>query len=121
VATFNQVVNQYDPNALQVDPEIATEAWATMTVFGAALKAGHSGNGKVTDADLLKGLHTFSNQTFGGLTPPLTYTQGPTANPPLCAYGAKVSNGQYVLLNGGNRRCSTLAEAEKIQSIQSGG
>jgi branched-chain amino acid transport system substrate-binding protein len=116
VKTFNQVMAQYDPSALKVNPAGATNAWATMTVFAAGATAGHMGDNP-TSAQLVAGLNTINNETFGGITPPLTYTNGGNLIPPLCVHAAQVTNGQFKLLNGGNTICTTAAEATKLHSI----
>jgi branched-chain amino acid transport system substrate-binding protein len=41
---------------------------------------------KPTAADVLAGLYTINHDTFGGLTPPLTYTTGKPTTTPLCYY-----------------------------------
>jgi branched-chain amino acid transport system substrate-binding protein len=119
VATFNQVIKQYDPAGLTVAPIIATQAWDTMVVFAAGAKAGKVGD-TPTSAQLVAGLQTIKNDTFGDLTPPLTYANGANAQPPTCAYGAKVAGGQYSLLNSGQRLCTSSTEAVKLFKIQRG-
>jgi branched-chain amino acid transport system substrate-binding protein len=116
IANFNKVINQYDPSGLQVNPVVATMAWDTMLVFAAGAKAGHLGDNP-TPAQLISGLGTINNETFGGLTPPLNYANGGNVVPPLCPFGAKIANGQFQLLNGGNRLCTSTAEAEKLHNI----
>jgi hypothetical protein len=71
-------------------------------------------NGTPTSAQLVAGLQTITNNDFGGLTPPLTFSNGGNLTPPLCVYGAHVVNGQYALMNGGKALCTPKALAVKI-------
>jgi branched-chain amino acid transport system substrate-binding protein len=113
IANFNQVLQKYDPGYLSANPAAATEAWVIGTVFATALKNGHVGDNP-TSAQVVAGLQTISNDTFGGLTPPLTFANGGNLTPPLCVYGAHVVNGQPALLNGGKQLCTPKALAVKI-------
>jgi branched-chain amino acid transport system substrate-binding protein len=87
-----------------------------MTVFAAGAKAGNLGDNP-TSAQLVTGLQTINNETFGGITPPLTYANGGNLTPPLCVHAAQVTNGQFKLLNGGQPICTTAAEANKLHNI----
>jgi branched-chain amino acid transport system substrate-binding protein len=81
--------------------------------MGAAAKAANFG-GNPTAQQMKAGLNTINNDTFGGLTPPLTYANGANLQVPTCAYEIKVgSNGQFALLNGGKPACVPYAEVEQ--------
>jgi ABC-type branched-subunit amino acid transport system substrate-binding protein len=121
VATFNQVMNKYYPSLFKSEAiGAATEAWAAMTVIGAAAKLGNLGSNS-TPAQMIAALHTIPNgETFGGITPPLDYGNGGNLQPPTCAYAAQVSQGKFQLLNGGSRECVPFSEAQAIYNIQNG-
>jgi branched-chain amino acid transport system substrate-binding protein len=121
VATFNQVMHQYYPSLFKTEAiGAATEAWAAMTVIGAAAKLGNLGSSS-TPAQMTAALHAIpKGSTFDGVTPPLDYANGGNLQPPTCAYAAKVSQGQFQLLNGGSRICVPFSEAQAVYNIQSG-
>jgi branched-chain amino acid transport system substrate-binding protein len=54
---------------------VATIGWAAGTVFGTVAKAAHLTPSSSTSV-LIAALDKVSNDTFGGITPPLTYTAG---------------------------------------------
>ena len=70
---------------------------------------------------LVAGLDTFNGDTFGGLTPPLTYANGGNLQIPVCPYIVKVANGAFQLLNGGQRLCVPSAEVAKAFQIAAAG
>jgi branched-chain amino acid transport system substrate-binding protein len=113
IATYNQVMQQYDPDALVNNPVIATQAWAIMQVFAGAAKAANLGP-NATYAQLVSGLQTIKNDTFGGLTPPLTYANGGNLQPPTCGYIIKRDGSNWALLNNGQLLCVPYATATAI-------
>jgi branched-chain amino acid transport system substrate-binding protein len=119
IQNYINVMKQYDPAALNGatgSQEAATEAWASMVVLGAAAKAGNVGPTS-TPADLVRGLQTINGDTFGGLTPPLNYANGGNLNVPVCPYVVKVSNGQWQVLNNGQRLCIPSSEVSEAFHI----
>jgi branched-chain amino acid transport system substrate-binding protein len=71
----------------------ATIGWAAGTVFATVAKtAGLTPSSSQTD--IIAALDTVKNDTFGGLTPPLTYTAGKAAQVP-CSFVAGISNGKW--------------------------
>jgi hypothetical protein len=106
---MDKAILQYDPQAFAVDPTSAVDGWVTMTVLGAAAKAGNLGD-HPTSAALEAGLNTIKNDTFGGLTVPLTFANGAEVNPPNCDYWVKVNHGQFQVLNQGQPECVPVAE-----------
>lgn len=77
---------------------VASVGWATGVVFGAAAEAAHLTPSSPASA-LVTGLDTIKNGTFGGLTPPLTYTAGKPTQVP-CSFIAGISNGKWTEPNG---------------------
>jgi branched-chain amino acid transport system substrate-binding protein len=115
-------MKQYDPAALggSGSIEAATEAWASATVMGAAARAAHFGS-TPSPQEMIAGLNTIKNDTFGGLTPPLTYANGANLQVPTCAYELKIVRGQYQLLNGGKPACLPYAEVAQGYKLSRGG
>jgi branched-chain amino acid transport system substrate-binding protein len=104
IATFNQVMQQNDPSALHTVPLIAALVWATMEVFAAGAKAANLGN-NATPQQLISGLNTISNNTFGGLTPPLTFSNGGNL---------KVTNCTYVIYKGTDKSWHVLQNGSSV-------
>jgi branched-chain amino acid transport system substrate-binding protein len=108
VNTFLAAMQQSHVN-WQGYPAAAVEAWASGEVFAAAVEAGHLGN-NATPAQLAAALDTFSNQTVGGLIPPLTFTNGNRTVP--CGYGYESLNGQWQYPTGlGNKLVCTSSSS----------
>jgi branched-chain amino acid transport system substrate-binding protein len=71
----------------------ATIGWAAGTVFATVAKtAGLTPSSSQTA--VIAALDTVKNNTFGGITPPLTYTAGKAAQVP-CSFVAGISNGKW--------------------------
>jgi branched-chain amino acid transport system substrate-binding protein len=83
-------------------------AWASAQIFAAAAKS-LPAPGTATSADVLKALRGLpKNDTFGGLTPPLTYSASGGANPAVtCFFMIKLDNDAYSQLNNGATTCQT--------------
>ena len=71
----------------------ATIGWAAGTVFATVAKTA-SLTPSSSQTDVIAALDTVKNDTFGGLTPPLTYTAGKAAQVP-CSFVAGISNGKW--------------------------
>src|SRR3954469_23616913 len=69
----------------------ASQGWASAIVFEHA--AAHVG-AHPTSAQILAGLWSMHNETFGGLTPPLTFVQGKAASDAKCSFAMQVKNGR---------------------------
>lgn len=70
----------------------ASKAWAAAKVFEAAVKkAGKN----VSSESLIKALYSFSGETFGGLTVPLTFTPK-GSRPASCGFSMRAVNGKWV-------------------------
>ena len=61
----------------------------------------------VTEAQLLAGLYKIKDQTFGGLTPPVSYGPAGSPHPQIpCYYIFTVKNGKYVAPTGLRTQCA---------------
>jgi branched-chain amino acid transport system substrate-binding protein len=85
----------------------ATIGWAAGTVFATVAKTANL-TPSTPQADVIAALDTVNNNTFGGLTPPLTYTAGKAAQVP-CSFVAGISNGKWTEPNGLKTVCMPAA------------
>jgi branched-chain amino acid transport system substrate-binding protein len=88
-------IAKYSPSVASSDGygAVATIGWAAGTVFAAVAQAAHLTPSSSTSV-LIAALHQVSNDTFGGITPPLTYTAGkPTSVP--CSFLESIKNGNW--------------------------
>jgi branched-chain amino acid transport system substrate-binding protein len=58
-----------------------------------------------TSAAIIDGLHQVKDDDLGGLTYPLTFTEGQPAPRVVCWYGVRIAEGSFVADNGGQRKC----------------
>jgi branched-chain amino acid transport system substrate-binding protein len=89
VKEFRDAYATYAPN----DPLTpnASQGWASAIVFQQA--AAHVG-ATPTSAQILAGLWSMRNATFGGLTPPLTFLKNKPAPDARCSFAMQVQNGR---------------------------
>lgn len=88
-------------------PNLAFDAWSGLNVFAAA--AGQvASSATATPQDIYNGLYAMHGSTLGGLTVPLTYTQG-KPNPINCIFLIKADHGQLSVLLNGQPACQTPA------------
>jgi branched-chain amino acid transport system substrate-binding protein len=89
VAEFRQAYQTYAPD----DPLTpnASQGWASAIVFQHA--AEHVG-AHPTSAQILAGLWSMHNETFGGLTPPLSFVRGKGAPDAKCSFAMQVQDGK---------------------------
>ena len=103
--TMQKAIAKYAPSVLK-NPDygqIGIIPWVTGAVFAEIAKTGNIGPSS-TSADIVKALATVKNNTFGGLTPPLTYTAGkPTSVP--CGYIVGIKKGKFVEPQGLKLSC----------------
>jgi branched-chain amino acid transport system substrate-binding protein len=88
-------ISKYSPSVLTSASfgATATIGWAAGTVFATVAKtAGLTPSSSQTA--IIAALDTVKNDTFGGITPPLTYTAGKPAQVP-CSFVAGISNGKF--------------------------
>jgi branched-chain amino acid transport system substrate-binding protein len=69
------------------------EAWVSGLMLTKAVQLGHP-SATITSKEILAGLHSFKNQTLGGMAPPLTYTAG-KVNTTDCWFWLGTKNGQF--------------------------
>jgi branched-chain amino acid transport system substrate-binding protein len=88
-------ISKYSPSVLTSAAfgATATIGWAAGTVFATVAKtAGLTPDSSQTA--IIAALDTVKNDTFGGLTPPLTYTAGKAAQVP-CSFVVGISSGKW--------------------------
>ena len=85
----------------------ASIGWAAGLVFGYAAEKEHLTPSSPSTA-VITGLDTISSNTFGGFTPPLTYTAGKPAQVP-CSFIAGISNGKWTEPIGLKTECMPAA------------
>jgi branched-chain amino acid transport system substrate-binding protein len=93
-------IAKYSPSVTtsQAFGAVASIGWAAGLVFGYAAEQEHLTPSSPSTA-VTTGLDTITNNTFGGFTPPLTYTAGKPAQVP-CSFIAGISNGKWTEPNG---------------------
>lgn len=77
--------------------------WMDGQLFGKALAAS---SGEPGPQQVLEGLWTIRNDTFGGLTGPLTFVKGKNPRPPVCMFIVRIVNGKYTSPDGPKPLCS---------------
>jgi branched-chain amino acid transport system substrate-binding protein len=87
--------------------------WIGGELFEAAAKAANIGPNS-TSADVKKGLYSLKGETLGGLTPPLTFSEG-KATQLNCWYTIGIANGQFTAPNGSNYQCASPAAVAAIE------
>jgi branched-chain amino acid transport system substrate-binding protein len=99
---------------------VANVVWASAQVFAKAItNAGVPAGTAVTRNDVIRGLSMFNNETLGGISPPLTYSNGTTPNPQItCFYLYKsvntVAGLEMIPSSAMKLSCQTLAQANAI-------
>jgi branched-chain amino acid transport system substrate-binding protein len=83
------------------------QAWAAIQLFEAAAKAGVPAGGTPTSTEILKGLYSLKADTLGGLTIPLTFTQGAPATLPQCWFTEGFSDGKFAAPDGLKTACTS--------------
>jgi branched-chain amino acid transport system substrate-binding protein len=98
--TMQAAIQKYSPSVV-TSPSFGATAvigWAAGTVFASVAKS--AGLGPDSSAtSLAQALHKVSNDTFGGITPPLTFPAGKAATVP-CSFVAGIKNGNWAEPNG---------------------
>lgn len=77
--------------------------WASLQLFALGAKAGHLG-ATPTTTELKNGLWSLKNETVGGLSAPVTYSQQ-HGNSIRCFFELAIQNGQYVAPVGTKQFC----------------
>jgi len=88
-------IAKYSPSVTssQAFGAVASIGWAAGVVFADAAEQGQLTPTTPATA-VITGLDTIKNDTFGGFTPPLTYTAGKPAQVP-CSFVVGISNGKW--------------------------
>ena len=86
------------------EPLLAPDAWASGLMFQEAVKLSGA-TGVPTSADVLAGLAKFKDQTLGGFTGPLTFTD-PTNKIADCFFVTQIKHQKFVAANNGNYLCN---------------
>lgn len=108
---FQSAMKQYEPDAFNNSTNgwsgAAAAAWASGEIFKAA--ASKLTGGSPTGADLEQALYKLpKGDTFGGLTPPITYRDTGGAQAPVkCFFVIQLKNSKYSTLNGGRPVCKS--------------
>lgn len=100
--------HRYEPSSVasQDFGEVAVESWTSGLIFEAAAEDAHLGNSP-TRAGLIKGLYELHRATFGGMTPPLTYSRGKPTTGINCVYLMGIKNKRWTLPIGLKTVCPT--------------
>jgi branched-chain amino acid transport system substrate-binding protein len=109
VQHMDSVVDQYYPG-LRSNPnswsEGAVQSWTgTLLLAKAVAASGVAATATITAADVVRGLNSLTNETLGGMTPPLTFTAG-KPHPVDCWFVGRVENGKPVVADNGKLSCS---------------
>jgi branched-chain amino acid transport system substrate-binding protein len=99
---------------------IAVEGWTSGVILGQALTNALKGNssGTITRQDVINGLAQIKNDTFGGLTPPISYTASGVQPESFCYFPITVKGGKWTAPNGLTPVCASGAELAAIKAAQ---
>jgi branched-chain amino acid transport system substrate-binding protein len=102
-APIHEAMDSYVNSTPTASADVVLGAWAGLDIIAAALNSVPASS-QVTSADVYQGLYSFKDETFGGLTAPLTYTKGkPTKM--LCAFFYQYKNKSYSAAYGQQAIC----------------
>jgi len=76
----------------------ASAMWSVLQLFA---KAQATLSDQATGAEALENMYTISNETLGGLIPPITFTKGQPAQPRDCFYSVNFVDGKLTAPLGG--------------------
>ncbi|SHH04272.1 branched-chain amino acid transport system substrate-binding protein [Jatrophihabitans endophyticus] len=118
VKTMRAAMAKYKPG--KTIDSTTTEGWASGVVLGKAIENALASNGgKVpTRQDILTGLGKIKNETFGGLTPPLTFTSSGVQPSVFCYFAATVAGRKWTAPNGFTAACPSPAQKQAIAAVQ---
>jgi branched-chain amino acid transport system substrate-binding protein len=103
VAEFDRVLKAYAPSI--VPDGSAIQGWVSARLLEAALR---KATDPTTSAGILAGLYAIHGDDLGGLTYPISFTQGARSNAgnmPPCYWLVKVQRGAFVSPDAGQRHC----------------
>jgi branched-chain amino acid transport system substrate-binding protein len=106
---FQDAMHTYEPQDFSSSSygysEAAAMAWASAEIFEAA--AENLPAGQDSSADLEQQLYKLpAGDTFGGLTPPITYSSSGIEPDNKCFFEIELKNGSYTALNGAKAVCA---------------
>lgn len=106
---FQQAMKTYEPQDLSATSygysEAAAMSWASAEIFEAAAKNLPAGG--TSSADLEAQLYKLpAGDTFGGLTPPITYSSSGIEPDNKCFFEIQLKKGAYAALNGAKAVCA---------------
>ena len=81
------------------------QGWTYGKMFEKAATVAAQTSGRITSASLIDALHTFNNETFDGLTIPLTYPAGGPGVYPSCWFVLEAQNGAWSSIDNGQPMC----------------
>ena len=81
------------------------QGWTYGKMFEKAATIAARTTGTITSASLVDALHTLHDETFGGLTVPLTYPAGRPGTYPSCWFVAQAKDGTWTTGNDGQPMC----------------
>jgi branched-chain amino acid transport system substrate-binding protein len=114
VKQFLDALDKYEPGVRTGDQFSANiiYPWIAGRLFEAAAKAANIGPSS-TPADVKTGLYALKGETLGGLTAPLTYTEG---KPTLltCYFAIDIKGGKYVTQGNGQPICPTDSQVSAL-------
>ncbi|MEA3018715.1 MAG: branched-chain amino acid transport system substrate-binding protein [Actinomycetota bacterium] len=99
---FATAMATYAPNA-ELDL-LATQVWTSAVLFARAVELAGPKD-VITNEDVLRGLWSMHGETLGGLTYPLTFTQGQPAAKKVCYFLMVIAGGKWTTPNGDTIRC----------------
>ena len=104
---MNDSLQKYAPSVLSSPNygEENTQMWVSGLLFQEAAKKANAGkNGPITSAQIVTGLHLISNDTLGGMAPPLTFKAN-QPNPVHCWFWVTIQNHKFTAPNGATPIC----------------
>jgi branched-chain amino acid transport system substrate-binding protein len=112
--TFHEAMSTYGKDVLSNGSygEMDMGAWASAEVFALAAERAKLGPGG-TPEQVKRGLYTFKDETVGGLTPPLTYTQGKPAFT-TCWFVQRLAGQKFEAPQGARPSCMQPAEVKQL-------
>jgi len=100
VSAMKKYASQFAPGGSKFGgvTDASCVAWSAGVAFAKAITNANVGSSATaTNTDVVKGLSMFQGETLGGLTPPITYSDGQTPNPfNKCIYLYKYKGTQAV-------------------------
>jgi len=114
VKDFMDALQKYAPS-VPSSPEFSYPLlypWAGGQLFAAAAKAANLTPAS-TSADLIRGLHSLTNETLDGIAPPLNFPQG-SPGFPNCYFTGSITGGSFVANNSDKPVCIPEAQAQAL-------